>query len=486
MKTLKSLFLFLLASTVLFSCSSDDEDIKSSEAKILKVTIGSSSATINEAAKTIAITMPNGTDKSKLTPTISISEKATVNPGSGAEVNFTNPVTYTVTAEDGGVQAYVMTVTVEDSTQPGGDDDPTIISVTPTALFAGETITITGTYFLGTGNEVILTEGNHVLTIVTENASEIKVSVPGALAFGDYTLKVNCGEKSVVYTQKIEILDPTAPVLLSLANINIVKGLDDLLITGQNLGVSAKLYFQKKGSLVSSNITVTPDNGGTTVRYTASGFGSLDLGEYDIWLEVGGIETNKLSFTLKENTNPIPNIIVINNPSPCKGQIAMITVSGFDENDVEVHLIMSGGMYFKATILDKSAAYQWIEFRTENIPVGESFEAIEVVSRGQIGRKDETFMVNNCPNPVYTSISPASAVSGTEITISGNNFSTIGSGNNALIVVGGVETFGSIISETEIVFTVPENAVKGVTDIKIYNRYGNYLFLTESGIFTVL
>ena len=66
---------------------------------------------INEAAKTIALTVPFGTDVTALVPTI-VHTGASVSPASGAAQDFTSPVNYTVTAEDGSTQAYVVTVTV--------------------------------------------------------------------------------------------------------------------------------------------------------------------------------------------------------------------------------------------------------------------------------------------------------------------------------------------------------------------------------------
>lgn len=67
---------------------------------------------IDEANKTVAVTVPFGTDVTNLTPTIAVSDLATVAPTSGTAQNFTAPVTYTVTAEDGTTQNYVVTVTV--------------------------------------------------------------------------------------------------------------------------------------------------------------------------------------------------------------------------------------------------------------------------------------------------------------------------------------------------------------------------------------
>lgn len=85
---------------------------KSDEKKIKSFIIGSAVGTVNETAHTIAITVPYGSDVTKLTPTIAISNNATVSPSNGAKENFTAPVTYTVTAEDSSTQSYTVTVTV--------------------------------------------------------------------------------------------------------------------------------------------------------------------------------------------------------------------------------------------------------------------------------------------------------------------------------------------------------------------------------------
>ena len=74
--------------------------------------------TINNTNHTVALTVLYGTDVSSLTPTIAVSAGASVSPASGISQNFTSPVTYTVTAQDGvTTQNYVVTVTVA-STPP--------------------------------------------------------------------------------------------------------------------------------------------------------------------------------------------------------------------------------------------------------------------------------------------------------------------------------------------------------------------------------
>ena len=64
---------------------------------------------IDEEAKTITVTMPPSTDITGLLPEIKIQDTATIDFDTAQ--NFSNPVTYTVTAEDGSKTVYTVTLT---------------------------------------------------------------------------------------------------------------------------------------------------------------------------------------------------------------------------------------------------------------------------------------------------------------------------------------------------------------------------------------
>ncbi len=66
-------------------------------------------ATINNA--TVNLTVNSSTNITSLAPIISVSNFASISPGSGVSQNFTNPVTYTVTAQDASTKQWVVTVT---------------------------------------------------------------------------------------------------------------------------------------------------------------------------------------------------------------------------------------------------------------------------------------------------------------------------------------------------------------------------------------
>lgn len=71
---------------------------------------------VNNTTNTITITMPRGTDVTKLAPVIATNGVKSLTPGGGETVNFTNSVTYTATMEDGSTKTYTVTVYVEKGT----------------------------------------------------------------------------------------------------------------------------------------------------------------------------------------------------------------------------------------------------------------------------------------------------------------------------------------------------------------------------------
>jgi len=72
--------------------------------------------TIDNTAGTITIEVPFGTDVTTIEPVITVSAGAELDPASEEETDFTSPVTYTVTPENGEEKEYVVTVTTEAAT----------------------------------------------------------------------------------------------------------------------------------------------------------------------------------------------------------------------------------------------------------------------------------------------------------------------------------------------------------------------------------
>ena len=83
---------------------------------ITAFSINGVAAAVNNTTNTITITMPRGTDVTKLTPVIATNGVKSLTPGNGETVNFTNAVTYTAAMEDGSSKTYTVTVYVDRGT----------------------------------------------------------------------------------------------------------------------------------------------------------------------------------------------------------------------------------------------------------------------------------------------------------------------------------------------------------------------------------
>ncbi len=146
---------------------STEEDIKSSEKSITSFKFeadnndalsGDVTEAVDKATHTTILTVPYGTEVTALKPSISLSAGATVTPASGTAGDFTNPVSYTVMAEDDTTQVYTVTVTVE---LPGitlnlsGQENEESVTASHKKAASGTQITLTANN-LGTGRKAVL------------------------------------------------------------------------------------------------------------------------------------------------------------------------------------------------------------------------------------------------------------------------------------------------------------------------------------------
>ena len=239
--------------------------------------------TINEGAKTIALTVPYGTDVTALVPSITHTG-ASLSPNTGVAQDFTSPVNYTVTAADSSTQQYTVTVTVGASSNSnlsalsisGGTLSPAFVSgttsytasvgnayssitVTPIAADGNATIKVNGLAVTSGGatGEINLSVGNNIITVVvtaqdgtTSNTYTITVTRASASGGGggssstttqpsqgttqNTVVVVNGKEQNVgKETQKME--DGKSTVTVAIDNKAVVSKIDDAIknnITG--------------------------------------------------------------------------------------------------------------------------------------------------------------------------------------------------------------------------------------------------------------
>jgi len=129
MKRLSRIIAAVLASMLFMNaCDVEEEPYlqgAEDEKAILEFSVDSVFALIDESSKTVTLDFNAGTDVTNLTPIITVSTYATIEPESGVPQNFTNPVYYTVTAFNGTTAVYMATAVVHDA-----ENEKSILSFT--------------------------------------------------------------------------------------------------------------------------------------------------------------------------------------------------------------------------------------------------------------------------------------------------------------------------------------------------------------------
>lgn len=119
MNSFRYMVAFTVLTCLLTSCIDDDYFGLSSNKRIKSFDIeGQAGATtINEGDNTVIVPFAEGADVSSVAPsTIEISNLASISPGVGDTQDFTQPVVYTVTAEDGSTANWEVTAVVAEPT----------------------------------------------------------------------------------------------------------------------------------------------------------------------------------------------------------------------------------------------------------------------------------------------------------------------------------------------------------------------------------
>ena len=234
--------------------------VKSSEKLILSFSITTPAAVgiIDEVAKTVTVTVPAGTDLIALIPTIVVSEKAMVSPESGVATNFTNPIKYTVTAEDGTTAEYIVTVTAG-AVIPDGDPQELTSPITVNTTLKDLGLPID--YFY-TGTLSLKVQNNAILTI--EPGVCIQFRGEGGLAIEDgSTIKAEgTADKHIKFIGATTDKGSWSEIVIYSVTANTMDYVEILNGGGENLDRSAALYLNNgKLSLTNSLIDRSSRNG---------------------------------------------------------------------------------------------------------------------------------------------------------------------------------------------------------------------------------
>ncbi len=308
-------------------------------------------ATINSAAGTIGITMPNTVNITNISPTsITTSANATISPSVATAQNFTAPVTYTVTAQDGSTKSWVVNVTLID----------------PSATFfdyQAEAATFTGTVdnnhtgFTGAGfiNFVAGGENEIVFTICQVQAGSRTVKFryslandedrKGKLFVNDVYIQTLAFPRTNLFTDWAE----------EIASVNLQQGINNIKLTwdttdGPNLdkmmltGQACNEFTLLTSATNGGTVTLTPARNnnryfeGEVVTALAAGTPSIIFNNWSG--DISG-NTNPSTFTINTNKTIVANFSVV----PTYRLNVVVTGMG------QVNLNPPGGEYAANTVV---------------------------------------------------------------------------------------------------------------------------------------
>ena len=213
----------------------------------------------------IAVLVSASANVTSLTPTITLSPNATVSPLTGVAQDFTNPVQYTVTAEDGVTQTvYTVTVTKSALTKLS---TPDLSSGATSATNQGFTARWTAVSNVSTYTVKVYdaTGTTEVVAARHTGVSGTSVGITGLTANTTYTYKVTAiGDGSSYADSDESAASATVRTLSTASAITAfsISGQNSSNISGTDISVVVP-YSTSKSSLtpsitVSSNATVSP------------------------------------------------------------------------------------------------------------------------------------------------------------------------------------------------------------------------------------
>ncbi|MGI6533900.1 MAG: Ig-like domain-containing protein [Peptococcia bacterium] len=174
--------------------------------------------------KTIAVTVPYGTDVTTLVPTIEHTG-ASISPASGISQNFTDSVTYTVTAADGSTAEYEVTVTIASNSEA---------SLTSLAVNPGTIDFDAGTY---TYDDVIVPYGTETVevTFAAIAGATMDLDSPHTVTItdgvGTFSVEVTAedGVTKQIYTINFVEAVPVTGVTLDKETVTLAVGEEETL-----------------------------------------------------------------------------------------------------------------------------------------------------------------------------------------------------------------------------------------------------------------
>jgi RHS repeat-associated protein len=316
-------------------------------------------------------------------------------------------------------------------------------SVTPASAPIGAQVQIIGSGFGATqgGNSVVI--GQHTATVVSWSNTLITATVPVAATLNGAVVVVGgVQSNNMPFTVLYSTVTSLSPSIGPVGSQITVYGSD----FGATQGSSTLNFTGGTASIVSWSDTVIT----ATVPSGAYSGG--------VYTTVGGIKSN----TNTNFTVPPPKITVVSPLSGVIGTQVTVTGSGFLATRSSSNISFNG---------INAAVVSWSDTQiVANIPTGAKTGPVRVLLFNSIG--SNTDVLFSLPNPVVTSLSPASGPMNTQVQINGSGFGAT-QGSSTLTFFNYNSAQSNVVatptswSDTSITALVPANASSGLVAVSV-------------------
>lgn len=284
----------LIVSMAIMSCSDNDDPVKSSEKQLLSFKVKEQQATVSSNDKTVTLSFASAVDLTSLAPEIEISDKASITPASGEVKDFTSPVKYTITAEDGTTSVYTITITAVNVATHTPSASPS-----STVLIANQSVIITAEVIEGASYSWY-SEQSGLLETTTTNT--FAISTPGK-----YWVVITVGGVSSLASEKITISVP-------FSSLKPVIAAQSSSLCGE--GSSIELAVENVEDFSTEVIFTWYKDGEKVAGVTSSMYYVAEAGDYSV-IAKSGEETSETSDE-KNITSGLqkPAITIVESPCP--------------------------------------------------------------------------------------------------------------------------------------------------------------------------
>ncbi|MBB4601163.1 hypothetical protein HNQ93_001476 [Hymenobacter luteus] len=330
---------------------------------------------------------------------------------------------------------------------------PTLTSFTPTSGYEGVSLTINGTNLTGTSLITFAgSENNTVSSGYTINAAGTQITgviVPSGAQTGPIRLAAPGGTATStgVFTVTPAVPNPV-PTITTLSPATAPAGNPSFTLTVTGTGFVARCVVNFNGVPLPTTLVSA-----TQLTATVPASAIATVGSYPVSVtnpSPGGGTSAAVPFSVT-----VPQPPVLAGFAPASGAVgATLTLTGTNLSRTSV-ITFSGS---NATTVTSGFAVNTAGTQITGVvvPAGAQTGPISVTTPVGSATSPDVFTVINTATPVLTSLTPARAAAGAEVTVAGRNLSSI----TSLVVNGATVPLSAITGSTNTSFTfvVPAGA----------------------------